>query len=187
MPRVRHWGAALLLGASFFFVGCSDVPTSPAEAPVPEAGLLDDVTDLLGFQAREVTVLRRSVPLAEDEVVSRVIGPAGGVIFLPRAGLTVLFPSGALERSTEITVRAPAGDLVGYHFAPHGLEFHREVTVTQDMLRTEGLGVRGLSVAYFEGELAPTVTALESLPLWVLRVLGFFRIEHFSGYVIATN
>jgi hypothetical protein len=44
-----------------------------------------------------------------------------------------------------------------------------------------------LSAHYFEGELEPKVTSLERLTLWLLRTLGIFRIEHFSGYVIATT
>ena len=189
MPRARKL-SALLLGIALFVVGCADLPTAPQpEAVEPEYGLLGSLTGgLLGGGSDEVTVLRRTVPLAEDEVVSQWVGRWGGVIYLPRAGLTVAIPMGALDRYTRITVTAPAGDLVGYHFAPHGLEFDRKVTVTQNLLKTEGLGLlSGLSVAYFEGELEPTVTALEALPIWLLRLLGIFQIEHFSGYVIATN
>ena len=190
MPRARKL-SALILGIALFLAGCADLPTAPQpEAAEPEYGLLGSLTGgLLGSGGNdEVTVLRRTVPLAEDEVVSRVIGRWGGVIYLPNAGLTVTVPMGALDRDTRITVTAPAGDLVGYHFAPHGLEFDRDVTLTQNLLQTEGLGLlSGLSVAYFEGELEPTVTALEKLPIWLLRLLGIFQIEHFSGYVIATN
>lgn len=188
MPRVRML-PALFLGLSLFSVGCVDLPTAPEPATdEPQLGLIGDLTGgLLGGHSGEVTVLRRTVPLAEDEVASEVIGPWGGVLQLPEAGLTVVVPRGALDRDTRITVTAPAGDLVGYHFAPHGLEFDRDLTITQNLLETEGLGLRGLSVAYFEGELEPTVTALERLPLWLLRLLGTFTVEHFSGYVIATN
>jgi hypothetical protein len=190
MTRARRLTTALFLGVSFLLVGCADLPTAPQpEATQPEYGLLGSLTGgLLGSGSSEVTVLRRTVPLAEDEVVSKVIGPWGGVIYLRRAGLTVTVPWGALDSYTRITVTAPAGNLVGYHFAPHGLEFDRSVTVSQSLLQTEGLGLlSGLSAAYFEGELEPTVTALEILPLWLLRLLGIFQIDHFSGYVIATN
>jgi len=188
MPRVRTL-PALFLGLTLFLVGCADLPTSPdAAADEPQPGLIGDLTGgLPGGRSGEVTVLRRTVPLAQDEVASEVIGPWGGVLHLPEAGLTVVVPRGALDRATRITVTAPAGDLVGYHFAPHGLQFDRDLTVTQNLLTTQGLGLGGLSVAYFEGELEPTVSAVERLSLWVLRLLGVFRVEHFSGYVIATN
>ena len=67
------------------------------------------------------------------------------------------------------------------------------VTVTQDLTKTEvgllGGVLGGLTAAYFEGELAPVVNALELLKVNILGLLGLasFDIEHFSGYVIATN
>jgi hypothetical protein len=187
MPRVRTYIGALLVGASFLIAGCSDLPTAPQAqaAPTPSYGLLGT---LLGSHDQDqATVLERTVPLAQDEVVSQVIGRWGGVIRLPQAGLTVSVPFGALSSPTEITVTAPAGNLVGYHFEPHGLQFARAVTVSQDLLSTKGLRLTGMRAVYFDGDLKPTVTPLESLPLWLLRILGVFQIHHFSGYVIATN
>ena len=55
------------------------------------------------------------------------------------------------------------------------------------MTLTALLDGQDLFGAYFQGPLEPEVTALETLPLWLLRSLGLFRIDHFSGYVIATN
>jgi hypothetical protein len=181
---------ALFTGASFLIAGCSDLPTAPTpDVADPSYSLLNDLTTLLQpNDDHEVRVLRRRVALDHDEVESAVIGPWGGTIRLEEAGLTVRVPMGALRGYTRITVTAPAGDLVGYYFAPHGLQFERPLTVSQDLFGTEGLGLlNGLSVAYFEGDLEPSVTALESLPLWLLRLLGIFQVEHFSGYVIAVD
>lgn len=186
MRRIRTLMGAVAVGTLLFVAGCTDAPTAPAGPSVePSYGLLDSDPLLLGDE--QVTVLERSVTLAEDEVVTKTIGPPGGLIHLPEAGLTVWFPTDALSEPTEITVTAPAGDLVGYHFEPHGLEFVHDVTVAQDMTVTDLTNAGDLSAVYFEGELEPTVTALETLPLWLLRSLGVFNIEHFSGYVIATN
>lgn len=199
MARMRTFLTTLFLGASLAIVGCADSPTAPQadgpdptyEVQDPSHGLLGDLVDILDpnddQDQREVTVLERRVPLDRDEVVSQWVGRWGGVIRLPRAGLTVVVPWGALDEWTRITVTAPAGDLVGYHFEPHGLEFDRPITVTQDLLSTESLLNLDLSAVYFEGDLEPSVTALETLPLWLLRALGVFRVEHFSGYVIAVN
>ena len=194
MVPTRKFTAALLVGASFLITACSESPTAPA--PVveePSYGLLGDLLGTLsgGGSAEQVTVVKRDRPLSEDEVASKVIGYYGGTIHLPEAGLTVVFPWGALRSPTRITVTAPAGNLVGYHFEPHGLRFRRDVTVAQDLRGTEadllGLGLSlNLQAAYFEGELQPEVTALESIALWLLRILGIFKIDHFSGYVIAT-
>lgn len=189
MPRVRTFAAALLFGASFMIAGCGESPTAPQPDIQESYGLLGTLDGLLGGSDEEarVDVLRRNAPLAQDEVVTRTIGYWGGVIVLPDAGLTVVFPIGAVRSNTRITVTAPAGDLVGYHFAPHGIRFRQPVTVVQDLTKTQGLGLGGLSAVYFDGDLEPNVNALERLSLFVLRVLGIFQIEHFSGYVIATN
>jgi len=193
MVPTRKFTAALLVGASFLITACSESPTAPA--PVveePSYGLLGDLLGALsgGGSGEQVTVVKRDRSLSE-EVVSKVIGYYGGTIHLPEAGLTVVFPWGALTSPTRITVTAPAGNLVGYHFEPHGLRFRRDVTVAQDLRGTEadllGLGLSlNLQAAYFEGELKSEVTALESIALWLLRILGIFKIDHFSGYVIAT-
>lgn len=197
MVSKRKFTTALLLGASFLITACTESPMAPAApADDPSYGLLGDLLGGLtggGGSGDQVEVLERNRPLDQDEVVSKVIGYYGGTIRLPEAGLTVTFPWGAVRSPTRITITAPAGNLVGYHFAPHGLRFSRDVTVVQDLRGTEadllglGLGVSlNLQAAYFEGELRPTVTPLESITLWLLRILGIFKIEHFSGYVIAT-
>ena len=195
MPRIRSFAGALVLGVSLLVTGCTDLPTAPEPVADPAAessyGLLGSDGLLSGLagggSGGEVTVLERRVPLERDEVVTRTIGRSGGVIRLPEAGLTVVFPWGALSSDTEITVTAPAGNLVGYHFAPHGIQFRRSVTVMQDLDLRRVLSLDRLSAHYFEGELQPKVTSLERLTLWLLRTLGIFKIDHFSGYVIATT
>jgi hypothetical protein len=205
MPRVRTYLRALLLGASFFVVACSDLPTAPqteaVEEVAPNYGLLGG---LLGVVVGTVDtlvdvvvgvlspVLTRDEPLLRDEVVSEWIGRSGGVIRLPRAGLTVVVPRGALDRYTRITVTAPAGDLLGYEFAPHGLAFNRPVTLRQEVSSSQTNG--GLQAIYFDGDLLPEVTVLEVLPVATTRTEATFLIDHFSGYafrrsgyVIATN
>lgn len=167
---------------------CSDVPTEPL------AGEREATASLLPARAdaESVQVLERTVPLANDETVTRTIGPLGGVITLPAAGLVMVVPPGALSGPTAITVTAPAGEFVGYHFSPHGLTFRVPVRLVQDLLDTTASQTPGppaieLVAAYFQGSLAPTVEALELLPLDILGRLGVFTIAHFSGYVIGTS
>jgi hypothetical protein len=171
-------------------VGCSDLPTAPSsEAVAPSNGLLGDlvgvVVSTVDGVVKVVTgilspVLTREEPLTQDEVVTQTIGRSGGTIRLPRAGLTVTIPYGALSSYTRITVRAPAGDLLGYEFAPHGLEFRKPVTLTQEVTSPDG----GLEAIYFDGELQPTVEVLEVLPVWATGDVAVFRIQHFSGYAM---
>lgn len=191
MFRFRNVLGILAIGVVLAVSGC-DTPTDPRpDAVEPELGLLGTVTGLLGSD-QPVRVLERTEPLGGDIRVTRTIGPSGGTIRIPEAGLTVIVPRRALRQDTEITVTAPAGELVGYHFAPHGLRFDRSVTIRQDLSKTEAslltnlLG--GLKGAYFMGDLKPRVLALELLDLNLIdRLLAQFRIDHFSGYVIATD
>ena len=184
--RIRTFAGAFVLGLTLLTAGCTDTPTQSPVETEPKFGLLDSTLPSLDLVGTQVSVLERPSPLASDEVVTRTIGRGGGIIRLPGAGLTVIVPRYALRADTEITVTAPAGNLYGYHFEPHGLEFRRAVTVLQDLSLSTLLDPGSLSAVYFNGELEPEVTVLESLSLWLLRSLGIFRIEHFSGYVIAT-
>src|SRR5688572_7773087 len=186
MFRSRHF-RALLLGAFTFIAACSDLPTAPPVEVTPSNGLLGDLVGVV--TGTVVTVLKvatgilspvfeRDEPLRHDEVVTQTIGRDGGVIRLPRAGLTVTIPRGALSSNTRITVTAPEGDLLGYEFAPHGLQFKKPVTLTQEVRTPEG----GLEVIYFDGELQATVEVLEVLPVLDSQGYAVSRIQHFSGY-----
>ena len=189
MPRTQRF-RALLLGAFVFLAGCSDLPTAPQVEPVtPQNGLLGDLVGVVVGTVDGVVnavvgvlspVLTRDEPLTQDEIVSEYIGPWGGTIRLPRAGLTVRVPRGALDRYTRITVKAPAGDLLGYEFAPHGLQFDRPLILTQEVSRS--MAAEGLEVVYFDGTLQPTVEVLEVLPVVTFDETAVFRIQHFSGY-----
>lgn len=189
MNRFRSLGTGLVLAFAVAVTGCGEAPTSPS-LELPEAS--EGLVDLLGG-GNDVMVVERLSPLAADVVVSKTITPDGGIIRLPEAGFTLFFPPNAVAQNTVITVTAPAGNLVGYHFAPHGLQFGRSVIALQNMNLTE-LDLGNLVgpapfAAYFQGPLQPTVEALEVLDLRLFSLLGFaaFEIEHFSGYVIATD
>ena len=186
MRRTRALALGLVLLCSFALGSCAESPTA-ATAPASESllgGLLGGGT---------VDVVKRTTPLATAEIVTKTIGLAGGTINLPNAGLKVVVPYGALLTPTTITVTAPAGNLVGYQFAPHGLVFRRTVTATQKLAGTQIGYLQGILnppfAAYYQGSLLPQVTALELLPLniWGLLGVATFPIDHFSGYVIATD
>ena len=194
--------AACLAVVVAVVAACSDNPTSTPRSPEGIDGIEDPVdekgsggpVDETGDDSGEATVLKRTTPLDQDESVTRTIGPLGGTIGLPGAGLTLAFPPLALSEPTAITLLAPAGDLVGYHFEPHGLEFQVPVMAVQQLGGTEVplLGVvlgLGLQAVYFEGDLTPAVQVLETLPLHPVGTggAGVFHVTHFSGYVIATN
>jgi hypothetical protein len=161
--------------------GCTEGPMAPNPGG-PSASLLSS--------SNAVSVVKRTVALTSDEVVSKNIGPLGGTIILPRSGLTVVVPLGALTTTTKITVTSPKGDLLGYEFEPHGLQFKLPVLLQQNILATKlslATVLGGAFGAYHTDALAPTVNALEIINLQKLLGVVVLPVKHFSGYVIATN
>jgi hypothetical protein len=189
MWRPRNLLRGILITAAAFTLACGDTPTAPVvepSAPPPGSSVLHPA------EGNQVDVLHRLTPLAEDVVVTRTIGLFGGLIHLPGTGFVVFVPPFAVSTATTITVVAPAGDLVGYHFLPEGLVFRAPLFAAQNLLLTDApaalLQGSHLVAAYVQGdEFTPVMDALELLPLDVSGALGTFSIHHFSGYVVATD
>lgn len=183
----RCFVAALTLGVAFLLSACSDGPTGlePGEV-VPQGKLLKPVQYRVN-SAPLLRVVEREEALEEDERESDFIGRAGGRIELDDAGLTIYFPRGAVPFRTLITVVAPAGNLLGYEFHPHGLVFQKPVFVIQDLEDINIPRKKSLVAAYFEGRLGASVIGAEILSFKKYGDRLVFKIEHFSGYVIATD
>lgn len=166
----------------------SSTPTSPTGAE-PSRSLLS-----LGT----LHTLRRTQSVSEGWCATDVpVGPDGGVVECPAAGLRLEFPEGALPDTVDVSVDIPRGDLVGYEFEPHGIQFSKGVRLRQDLAGTEAEGSLGL-LESLEGAYVTEVDDLVD-PLEILHVdlLGsllngldgtaIMKIRHFSGYVFATN
>jgi hypothetical protein len=199
MPRASRllWlASAILAGAA-----CNDKGiTSPPPAPFVDhvAGQGPAVTSSVTTAAR---ILKRTVPLGESVSASATIGPRGGTLSIPRAGLRVQFPKGAVSRPTLITVTATAGGDVAYEFEPHGTHFAAPVTVRQDLVKTaaakDALLAASLQGSYYEGPLATNlvdaagsfarVKESRKARLAPGRQYLEFTIEHFSGYMVSTG
>lgn len=210
-------GLASLLATLLFVLAlgsCADTPSplEPSAENGPYFGLLSDEEDGDGLLSEEeeeeeedledgesllspVPVLRRSEALDEDESVSATVTSEGAVIELEDAGLRLYIPPDAVNERTLITVVAPKGDLVGYHFSPHGLQFDRPAVLLQELEDTDAADfpevLQELVGAYFEGDLLSEIAPLELLNVQVFEDddedVAAFHIQHFSGYVIATN
>lgn len=188
--RYTRGVASLLATFSFALVLGSCADRTPLTGPPaePSASLLGTVTGVLA----PVEVLERTRSL-DEQVVSAVIGKDGGVLTLEDAGFEFVIPAGALREDTRITITSPAGNLVGYHFAPAGLEFRKAARFHQNLNNTEAANsldlLSQLTGAYFEGELLPEINPLELLDVTLLGTdhVATLEIRHFSGYVIATN
>lgn len=183
-------------------LGCSpDRATGPADAPVPAPSSLLGLTSgsLLSPSTVTVPMVRRLEPLASDITVTRTIGPLGGVIAIPQAGLVVTFLPGAVLSNTSITATAYAGSYVSYGFGPHGLKFLTPVLVSQDLSMTTvtdpGAVLYGGYTPDGQKDLLQNGTAivseLLSVRLTLINILGkahltsLFTIQHFSGYILA--
>ena len=192
MPGSRPLSSRLLLGVVVAAFGCSDLPTAPG-VPDPLVRAANTVAALqpsLDLAGGLVSVLKWVEPLESDEVVTEVIGPDGGKIELKNAGFKLHVPKGALDHEVPITVTAVAGELVGFEFQPHGLEFDLPVKAQQKQQKLalpRGQKKGNIFAAYYEGPLLSQVEAREILGIEVTEASQSFLIWHFSGYVIATD
>lgn len=158
-----------------------------------------------------VTVVQRNRPLDRDIVVTRNIGRDGGTIEIRDAGLTVVFPRGAVPVSAgdeyvEITVTALAGNHVAYEFEPHGIVFEVPVEIEQHVRFTNvhpsanaragsGPSADEPTGAYFPdrsallGDGTAVVTEFQetTAPTTLNGAKFRWQIEHFSGYLLASN
>lgn len=186
--HARRIALFVAAGLSFALGACSDV-SSPM-APPPEASQSNSGGDGPSGSGKSysMTALTRKAPLASDEVATAKVGLLGATLTLPKSGLTMVVPPLAAPLGTQITVRAPAGDLVGYEFSPHGLQFKLPVILTQDLTKTNSTGLlKPLVGGYYTGTLSPVVKCLELLQVKLLNLVAIMSVNHFSGYVIATD
>ena len=193
---LSRFGARLL--SVLLLAGCARDAATPLE---PDTNTSSTVSTeqfqqsaaLLGLlPVRGVT---RVVPLQQNISVSAVIGPDGGTISIPDAGLTLVVPPRAVTSSTNFTATALAGRLVAYEFEPHGTKFPVPLQFTQDLKKVSLLGVVTAPVldgAYFSdasrlNQTLGIAAVSEILPATVdlLRLRVGFPINHFSGYLVS--
>ena len=149
-----------------------------------------------------VVALRRSSYLADDISESAFIGPEGGTISIDEAGARIVFPSGALQRRTRITMTAKAGWNVAYEFGPHGITFDAPVLVQQELSATVANRVTDaikVRAGYFQRNLdsvfldqSQSVARVSELRGIVLErpinsLVADFYISHFSGYILSSG
>ena len=148
-----------------------------------------------------VFVLKRTSSLAQDLTASAVIGPEGGEIKIDAAGGKIVFPVGALEKPTLITMTAKAGWNVAYEFEPHGIRFGADVKIQQDLKFTMAYHqpslVEKLQGAYYKNLDASFIDPWKLLALVREvcptevdkanpRIVKFY-IRHFSGYLMSSG
>jgi hypothetical protein len=177
---------------------CADTDSISAPRPVDQqSALLGDVLDgtVSTVGNTLMSPLLRTTPLAAPVTWSFVAGPGGTTSSNGATGLTVSIPSGALSSNVTITVTAVEGTAVAYAFQPHGLQFAKNVRLTQSLRNTQVglLNLLLLQGGHFDGD-APTfagalVLVNETSPAQ-LNLLGgsmSFPIRHFSGWIAGSG
>ena len=192
--RLRLFTFTATLTAALLAYGCvADSPTAPggstaAAAPAPSQALLGSL-----LSTTTVSPLLRTKPLASNITAAATIGPLGGVLSIPSAGITVVVPPLAVSTATKMSVTALAGSNVAYEFAPHGIKFTVPLVATQSLVGTQaqsGGSINPLSLfaGYFpDSKSVTSVTELLNLNVNVLSQTSVLTIWHFSGYIIATG
>ena len=192
--RLRLLTLSATITAALLAYGCAnDSVTAPASTPVAApAGASPSLLGSLLGQTTTVTPLLRKTPIT-SVTASATIGPLGGVLALPSAGLTVVVPPLAVTKATKMSVTAVAGSSVAYEFEPHGIKFTVPLVATQSLKGTQaqsGGSINPLSLfaGYFpDSKQITSVTELLNLDVNVLGQTSVLTIWHFSGYIIATG
>lgn len=158
---------ALATGILIITGGCAESPSAP-------------VTAGTGFELLRLPQ-GPSYSRSGSDSRSQVIGPEGGVIETSAGRL--VFPAGAVSRPTEIGMRAD-GEYQGVRLSPHGLQFPADAQPVLE-LRAVGPGVdrQALQVVYVDD----ANQVLEALETDGQGSRVTTRLEHFSGYIIATT
>lgn len=142
-------------------------------------------------------MLKRTEDLTSDLTATAVIGPSGGHLQIPAAGVRVDFAPGAVAVPTPITITALRGNAVAYRFEPHGLVFQAPVTLRQRLRNTaaweDEVLASQLQGSYFDRLVVDATRSYarttEARPASLHRRHRTleFTIEHFSGYMVTTG
>jgi len=173
--------------ATFAVSACSnESPSGPAPVAPPAAASQSLLGGLLGSTATKTIVpVLRTTPLASDITVAQTVGPLGGTIAIPAAGLTLVVPPLAVSRSTSFAITARKGSYVAYDMEPHGTKFLVPLVATQSLVNTNASGL-AISLGYYpDGNNVTSVSELLSVQVDLLRLTAVASIPHFSGYIFA--
>jgi hypothetical protein len=192
---VRVSGAALILSVTIAACG-GDRATGVQPVPVTGVQPVSVALKKMKMQSLPdtVTVATRLVPLEQALTASAVIGPAGGTLQLPEAGLRVIVPRNAVATDVTFTVKALPGAMLAYEFGPHGTVFNTPLRVEQDIKGVLLPADENVVAGYFPeqddllvDEVVGTINEKLPAQLDVAGAKVRFDVSHFSGYLIATG
>jgi len=140
--------------------------------------------------------LTRLVPLQLPQLAVGLIGPGGGTLRLPAAGLTLRVPAGAVRALTLFSVTAVPGSMIAYDFQPHGARFAVPLKLEQDLRASAWVKDPAMTprVGYFaDPGLLNLLLNTAQVSEWQSTVVdrGAGRlvadVHHFSGYMVSSG
>lgn len=190
--RVLFGAAAIGLLAA-----CSSESVTAPTPVQPSNGLIGDLLGTVNNLLGTVTGLLRLTPVNAPVTRSQTFDRNGGQLNIPELGFSLKVPAGAIPGQTlTITVTAIPGRMVAYNFEPHGTQFLKPLTISQQLQGTNGLlGLLirpNLAGGYFKSDtqlnpLTNTAVINESFPIRINGTTASFDISHFSGYMVSTG
>ena len=163
---------SLLMAAS-----CADPPPRPGRGALVTGPSQDD---LLGLPLGSLGLLTCS-PLPPDSV-TQVVGPSGGVIQVGPHTLTI--PAQALAAPVAITAVVVSDTVNVVRFAPEGLTFTQQATLTMSYANCNLLGLLLPKRIAYTNDAYGILEYLLSVDL-ILSQRVRTGLDHFSGYAVA--
>ena len=177
--------------------GCSTDSTVGPDVNASQASPAQPTNSLLAsFGLIPSQALLRNTPLKKAITRSIKITSDGGTLSIPELGVTLTVPQDAIDTKTlTIKITALAGNAVAYSFEPHGVQFRRPLTLTQDLATTTWSSNKSwmlLTGGYFKDDaqlntLTGQAQLDERLPLLVIGSRSYMSLWHFSGYMISMD
>ena len=170
-------------------MGCGpdSAPSGPDQPVQPQASLLGGLIGVVEGTTELVVDVANSLlsplvcPTDRSYSETRTIGRNGGTINVGPHTLTI--PAGALSGYTRITATAPKGSYAEVEFAPHGLKFKRDVTLTISYAQCGVLNGRPPVIVYADDDRNILEILQSSIDRSRETVTG--KTDHFSSYILA--
>jgi hypothetical protein len=207
MFRPSFFRSLLSALGAFVLVSCADPsltgPTVPIDVAAARLGSghgTGVVVDAAKAPTTQLQALWWKKSFRQAVRVSKTIGTAGGTISIPETGLTVSFPSGAVQSALTVTVTAD-NKYVAYTMEPSGTRFLKDVTVTQQLnsIQIPGSTLNSqIFAAYIADdnlklagkvpvlEIEPSTTIFSTISPLVPQA-QVWTIRHFSRYMLASG
>ena len=196
-PVARRASMVGLLCAAVAAVGACSTERALGPGDVAVAAPARPAQDVItSFGTIPKKALLRTTTLKKSISRSARFTADGGTLSIPELGVTLTVPPDAFEAKTlTIKITALAGNAVAYSFEPHGTEFRRPLTLSQDLATTTWANNRSfmlLGGGYYKYDYQVNTTtgaALvdETLPVAVFGTRTFMSLWHFSGYMISMD